>query len=151
MNSICIKIDNWTYFGIFKKDLYCENNNKQKYIDGFDVQSFSLLPKKSWILLIFSSCWSKRSIMTPIGVFFRPTPSILFSNLFFILRSLREAWIRITEGVKDNSKAPARTLWKMTVLNADHTEGLRYFGKKSYFCNKPSHLQVLFSANLQNK
>lgn len=36
--------------------------------------------------------------MTPMGVFFSPTPSILFSSLFFMLRSLREAWIRITTG-----------------------------------------------------
>lgn len=34
--------------------------------------------------------------MMPIGVFFSPTPSILFSSLFFMLRSLKEAWIRIT-------------------------------------------------------
>lgn len=58
--------------------------------------SFNLLSRKSWILLIFSSCWSRRSRMTPMGVFFSPTPSILFSSLFFMLRSLREAWIRIT-------------------------------------------------------
>lgn len=36
--------------------------------------------------------------MMPMGVFFSPTPSILFSSLFFMLRSLREAWIRITVG-----------------------------------------------------
>lgn len=58
--------------------------------------SFSLLSMKSWILFIFSSCWSRRSMMMPMGVFFSPTPSILFSSLFFMLRSLREAWIRIT-------------------------------------------------------
>lgn len=36
--------------------------------------------------------------MIPMGVFFSPTPSILFSSLFFMLRSLREAWISITAG-----------------------------------------------------
>lgn len=62
------------------------------------LYSFSLLSIKSWILLIFSSCWSRRSMIMPIGVFFRPAPSILFSSLFFMLRSLREAWMRITAG-----------------------------------------------------
>ena len=57
---------------------------------------FSLDSRKSWILLIFSSCWSSRSRMMPIGDFFMPTPSILFSSLFFMLRSLRDAWTRIT-------------------------------------------------------
>ena len=65
---------------------------------GWASYSFSLLSMKSWILFIFSSCWSRRSMMTPMGVFFSPTPSILFSSLFFMLRSLREAWIRITAG-----------------------------------------------------
>lgn len=60
--------------------------------------SFSLFSMKSWILLIFSSCWSRRSMMMPMGVFFSPTPSILFSSLFFMLRSLKEAWIKITTG-----------------------------------------------------
>lgn len=38
--------------------------------------------------------------MMPMGVFFSPTPSILFSSLFFMLRSLREAWIKITTGTR---------------------------------------------------
>lgn len=61
---------------------------------------FSFDSRKSWILLIFSSCWSSRSRMMPIGDFFMPTPSILFSSLFFMLRSLRDAWTRITTGKK---------------------------------------------------
>lgn len=65
-------------------------------LQDWRLHSFSLLSMKSWILFIFSSCWSSRSMMMPIGVFFSPTPSILFSSLFFMLRSLREAWIRIT-------------------------------------------------------
>lgn len=64
--------------------------------DPSAAQSFSLLSRKSWILLIFSSCWSSRSKITPMGVFFSPTPSILFSTLFFMLRRRSEAWLRIT-------------------------------------------------------
>lgn len=100
-----------------------QKNKKKQWLnivdtDAFHAQSFSLLSKKSWILLIFSSCWSRRSSMTPMGVFFRPTPSILFSNLFFMLRSLREAWIRITEGAKHKTWATIPLL-----MNRNWTHG----------------------------
>lgn len=90
--------------------------------DVLHAQSFSLLSKKSWILLIFSSCWSRRSSMTPMGVFFRPTPSILFSNLFFMLRSLREAWIRITEGAKNKTSTESWATIPL-LMNRNWTHG----------------------------
>lgn len=58
--------------------------------------SLSLLSRKFWILLKFSSCWPSAASRMPMGDFFSPALSILFSSLFFMLRRRREAWAKIT-------------------------------------------------------
>lgn len=73
--------------------------------------SLSLLSRKSWILFKFSSCWPSASSRMPMGDFFNPALSILFSSLFFMLRRRRDAWAKITGMKKDKIQMKLRMLW----------------------------------------
>lgn len=83
--------------------LPAENRSFIRVRSSVRVHSLSLLSRKSWILLRFSSCWPSASSKIPMGDFLSPALSILFSSLFFMFRRRSDACAKITETQKDKA------------------------------------------------